>query len=230
MNYYISDIHGQYDAFKKLLEKIDFKKNDTLYIVGGLIDYGHNSIELLQDLMVRTNVFPVMGSHEFALLRFLKNMEKKAAGEAISPKANEAMLAWFGDGGAETAQKVMELSEDDRESISDYLEDMDVYLEITVEDTDYLLAASGIHDYSEDTDLEDYDYAAFLEAEEEDTEITVPGVVLVTGKYPARQDDGQLVAKIIVSETNIKLDCGAGCGGKLGAYCAETGECFYVEV
>ena len=32
MNYAISDIHGEYDQFVQLLEKIRFSDNDTLYV------------------------------------------------------------------------------------------------------------------------------------------------------------------------------------------------------
>ena len=36
--YVISDIHGQYDMFMELLEKIPLKDSDTLYILGDVVD------------------------------------------------------------------------------------------------------------------------------------------------------------------------------------------------
>ena len=42
----VSDIHGYYNLFKKLLEKIDLTKNDLLIILGDSCDRGENSIEL----------------------------------------------------------------------------------------------------------------------------------------------------------------------------------------
>lgn len=36
--YVISDIHGQYDMFIELLDKIQFQNTDTLYILGDILD------------------------------------------------------------------------------------------------------------------------------------------------------------------------------------------------
>lgn len=36
--YVISDIHGEYELFIKLLEKIRFTSADTLYVLGDVID------------------------------------------------------------------------------------------------------------------------------------------------------------------------------------------------
>lgn len=40
MIYAMSDIHGCYEAYCALLEKIQFSDEDTLYIVGDAIDRG----------------------------------------------------------------------------------------------------------------------------------------------------------------------------------------------
>ena len=44
--YVISDIHGEYDLFMKMLEKIKFQDTDTLYILGDILDRGPNPIHL----------------------------------------------------------------------------------------------------------------------------------------------------------------------------------------
>ena len=38
--YVMSDIHGEADRFHAMLEKIEFSADDTLYILGDLIDRG----------------------------------------------------------------------------------------------------------------------------------------------------------------------------------------------
>ena len=43
--YVISDIHGQFDAFMKLIEKIEFGYDDEMYILGDVIDRGPQSLE-----------------------------------------------------------------------------------------------------------------------------------------------------------------------------------------
>ena len=40
MHYVCGDIHGQYDDYIQILEQIDLKDDDTLYIIGDAIDRG----------------------------------------------------------------------------------------------------------------------------------------------------------------------------------------------
>jgi serine/threonine protein phosphatase 1 len=42
MTYVIADIHGCYEQYKALLEKINFSASDTLYVLGDVIDRGPN--------------------------------------------------------------------------------------------------------------------------------------------------------------------------------------------
>lgn len=59
----MSDIHGHYDAYMKMLELIQFSEDDTLYILGDIIDRGPNPVKILLDLMKRTNVRILAGNH-----------------------------------------------------------------------------------------------------------------------------------------------------------------------
>ena len=38
MTYAVSDIHGCYDKYKALLEKLDLKEDDRLYVLGDVVD------------------------------------------------------------------------------------------------------------------------------------------------------------------------------------------------
>ena len=39
-SYVISDIHGEYDKFLDLLQKTGLREEDTLYILGDVVDRG----------------------------------------------------------------------------------------------------------------------------------------------------------------------------------------------
>ena len=39
-HYVVSDIHGEDDRFHAMLQKINFSKEDTLYILGDVVDRG----------------------------------------------------------------------------------------------------------------------------------------------------------------------------------------------
>ena len=55
--YVISDIHGCYEEYMDLLEKINFSGQDELYVLGDSMDRGPEPIRVIRDLMGRPNVF-----------------------------------------------------------------------------------------------------------------------------------------------------------------------------
>lgn len=63
--YIISDIHGCYHEFLRMLEKINFSVSDRLILAGDYIDRGPNSCEMLKWLEhCPENVCPIRGNHE----------------------------------------------------------------------------------------------------------------------------------------------------------------------
>ena len=51
MTYVMSDIHGMYDKYAKILRKIDFKESDILYVIGDVVDRGEAPMKVLFDMM-----------------------------------------------------------------------------------------------------------------------------------------------------------------------------------
>ncbi len=49
--YAVSDLHGQYKMFIKLLEKVGFSADDQLYMLGDAIDRGPDGIKILHHVM-----------------------------------------------------------------------------------------------------------------------------------------------------------------------------------
>ena len=56
MRYLISDIHGCYEEYRGLLDKIHFSHRDELYVLGDAMDRGPEPIKVIQDMMRRPNV------------------------------------------------------------------------------------------------------------------------------------------------------------------------------
>lgn len=66
----LSDIHGHLDLFIKLLNKINYAKDDTLIIIGDFIEKGPqilDTIHYLMDLSKRDNVYVLLGNCEWAI-------------------------------------------------------------------------------------------------------------------------------------------------------------------
>lgn len=67
----VSDIHGCLQTFIALLEKIDLKNDDQLFLLGDYIDRGPDSVGLVDfliELNRNPNIFLLRGNHEEELL------------------------------------------------------------------------------------------------------------------------------------------------------------------
>ena len=93
----MSDLHGMYDEYLKMLEKIEFGEDDTLYILGDIIDRGRHGLKILEDIMQRKNVIMLLGNHEQMML------EVVTAEEVDTEDYEFAMFRWSKNGGAVTA-------------------------------------------------------------------------------------------------------------------------------
>ena len=52
MIYAMSDLHGCYNKYIKMLDKINFSEKDTLYVLGDIVDRGNGGIDIIQDISV----------------------------------------------------------------------------------------------------------------------------------------------------------------------------------
>ncbi len=77
MTYVISDIHGEYELFLSLMDKIGFSDSDTLYVLGDIIEKGPQSVALARWLFSRSNVFCIRGNHEEAFLDYYHHLTEK---------------------------------------------------------------------------------------------------------------------------------------------------------
>ena len=77
MDYCISDIHGNYDLFCRLLDKIKFCDKDKLYVLGDIIDKGQDSIRLAKLLFSIPNVYCIAGNHEYDFLKYYRALMKQ---------------------------------------------------------------------------------------------------------------------------------------------------------
>jgi serine/threonine protein phosphatase 1 len=222
MTYVISDIHGSYEKFKSILSQIKFCDKDTLFVLGDILDYGEGSMELIADLSVRVNVFCVAGEHDFLAARMLKGFSKMLkSGAAPDPDYIAEMTAWVQDGGQATLDAFRALSEDEREGVIEYLEDMTLFEETDIGGAHYVMLHAGIADYDPDAELWDYEPEDFFSEPLDASYALIDGATVVVGHVPTRS------GKIERGEGSIFMDCGAAEGGNLGCLCLDNGKEFY---
>lgn len=222
MTYVISDIHGNYEKFQSILSQINFRDDDVMYILGDLLDMGEESMELIADLSVRLNVFALAGEHDFLAARMLSGFAKMLkSGATPDPDYIAEMTAWVQEGGQSTLEAFRALSEDEREGVLEYLEDLTLYEDIEVGGERYVLVHAGIADYESGSDLEDYLPEDFFSAPLDPAYALIADATVIAGHMPTRS------GKIERGEGSILIDCGAGEGGRLGCLCLENGKEYY---
>ena len=226
MTYVISDIHGNYQKFKEMLELIRFSEKDVMYVLGDIVDYGNEPMELLCDLSMRYNVLPILGEHDYKAQRLLCELDKIFSGEAPAPEIMGEVSEWISDGGKSTIEGFKELDADMREGVLDYLADMALYEEVTVNGMRYVLVHAGIADFDPDISLDEYMPEDFISEPLDANRTYYDNATIIVGHVPTKElgANGRIVHGVRVKF----IDCGASMGGTLGCLCLENGEEFYV--
>ena len=67
MTFVVSNLYGRLDKFEKLIKKINLKDSDILYVLGNIVDYGDQSIDLVNDLSTRYNARSVQNLRDLSL-------------------------------------------------------------------------------------------------------------------------------------------------------------------
>ena len=134
--YVCSDLHGQYEVYKDIIDKIG--ENDKLYILGDVIDRGPDGMKILQDIAKRQENGQVeffVGNHEYMMIQalFLGNSEVEKIWTSES------------NGGKKTKEEFEKLPDQEKNKIRNLLLNSLVYKEINVDHEKlYLVHAKAI--------------------------------------------------------------------------------------
>ena len=71
MIYVMSDIHGQKRRFDSVMKQIKLQPDDTLYILGDVIDRNPDGIKILRQIMAMPNAKMLLGNHELMMMNAL---------------------------------------------------------------------------------------------------------------------------------------------------------------
>ena len=126
MKFVISDIHGCYDKYIHMLEKIDLRAEDTLYVLGDVLDRGPQGIKIIEDIARRQNVILLCGNHERTAEEMLKlYSDSLSSGENLPPEFEE----WLRHGGASTAREFICMSPQKQHWLLQYLDSLPCFTE-----------------------------------------------------------------------------------------------------
>lgn len=234
MVYVLSDVHGDYEKYRKMMDRIELdEEKDTLYVLGDVLD-GEDSMKILMDMSARPNVYPIIGEREMQALPLLKRLAGEDFAAAVgkitaNEKAKNAFVRWGKVGGEDTLRAFRALSADDREWVVEYLEEFAPYEEVEVGGKTYLLVHAGLDGFFADRDLDDYALRELTTVSPDYEKIYFTDKTLVTGHKPTVEINPEYKGKIFRLNGHIALDCGAEYGLPLGCIRLDDGKEFYVE-
>ena len=232
MIYAVSDIHGCYDKYKELLEKIHFDPNDTLYVLGDVIDRGPDGFKTMLDMAQRPNVVNLMGNHEAmaikALPRILNAVEEN--GEIVlTGEDADAVELWFYNGGELSLADFLWLDNKQEQTVWEYMSNMPLYKEVEIGGQQFVLVHGGLEGFSPSRPLDNYTSNEILWCRPKEDTVYYPDKYVVFGHTPVQLLDTNAPAKIYRKDNLIDIDCGCVFhDGQLGCLCLDTMEEIYV--
>ncbi|EHO54029.1 MAG: metallophosphoesterase family protein [Lachnospiraceae bacterium] len=232
--YVTSDIHGEYDLFIRLLEKIQLKDKDTLYVLGDVVDRGPHPIKTLLKLMEMPNVLCLVGNHELMAiecLEFLMQEITDTALESLDEKMLDNLVTWQYNGSRTTIEEFRQLNRTTQAEIIEYIKNFLIYEELKVSDKDYLLVHGGLGNFYPGKDIEEYSLKELVWDRAEYDITYFSEKYVITGHTPTQDIPGNPNPGYIFKGNNhIALDCGCNRpDGRLAVICLDTMEEYYVE-
>lgn len=224
MTYIVSDIHGYFDLFLKLLDKINFSQDDELICCGDLIDKGPNSVKLIRFVKEQSNMHCILGNHEYSVLKDYYSMLQNSTVDF--DEILQRLQTYFPDGKLDW-------------DLIGWLETLPAF----IERSDFICVHAGIP-LGADGKLIPFDKTS-VEQLVYDRRFKDADVIPKSDKtvFFGHTPSSYLINenKIITyrrkdSNTNlikdfykVHLDIGVWLHGRLGCFCVETCQEFYVE-
>ncbi len=231
MLYAMSDLHGEYQKYLAMLEKIKFSQEDTLYLLGDLVDRGPEPVKILQDIIKRPNVYPLLGNHEVMAIYILKQLLLEVTEETISQVDTylmENIFIWQRNGGGVTLEQFQALPPRERRQLLEFMEGFGWYETVDVGQRAFLLVHAGLGNYRPGKKLEEYslEELTMVRPDYQTQYFPDDSIYILSGHTPTKLLSGKW--EIYHSHNNIVLDCGAAIGGRLACLCLDTMEEFYL--
>ena len=230
MTYVMSDLHGCWDLYTAMLEKIGFSPADTLYILGDVADRSRGGLRIFRDILERPNVRLLLGNHEHMLRHAVTAPDERT----LNGRDTNREL-WYRNGGGVTYSEWIAQPEAVQTRILRMIGELPLNIEVEVGGTRFLLChASPVSMfrvygffYPDETEF------AVWHRLEPWMNIRFPADVLICGHTPTAYYSNRLPMEIYRLKDNVyDIDC--GCADRenpqcrLGCLRLEDRKAFYV--
>lgn len=139
MHYVMSDLHGRFDRYQKMLDLIGFSDADQLIILGDMADRNAGGLDIMRHAKSHENIQVILGNHEHMLL------------ETLGPHNRlGSKRLWFGNGGEVTMNEWLMCSKEERRELLAWIEQLPSFMELSVGGRDFYL----VHGWPGDTEFD----------------------------------------------------------------------------
>lgn len=210
MVYVMSDIHGNMRRFNSILDQIHLQPNDTLYILGDVIDRHPDGIRVLRKIMATPNMKMLLGNHEYMMLRSLGEPYDEADWNSVYD-LEDCLALWYRNGGGVTHQHLKHIRQTLRAEIYAYLKSLPLNIDVTVNGKVYKLVHGAPVDQFEV-------YAAYFRSRTpfsvwkrwQDTDWLSDNYTMIFGHTHTRHFQPNHPMCIYHGQGKIGIDCGCG--------------------
>ena len=143
--YVTSDIHGCFERFLNLVNSLNLKNDDILYVLGDVLDRGEHPIKTLLFIKNHPNIELIKGNHEEMLLDYVKDKQRGKYYEEVTKDL------WTKSGGASTIAEFEKMPQSEQNEIVEYLKNLPLYIIVK----NYILVHAGVNTSYEYSNIEE---------------------------------------------------------------------------
>lgn len=221
MHYVMSDIHGHRSRFDSIMEQIELKSNDKLFVLGDVIDRNPDGLQILLELKKMPNARMLLGNHEHMMLDVLEH-----------PGDGTKLRRWYRNGGDITHAKFDKMPSYLQDEIVSYLNRLEINIDLKIGKQEYLLVHGAPMEYVNifPYGFEDATTYAVWTRLEPYMKLK-DGRTMIFGHTPTCNYQRGNPMKIWFGDDMIGIDCGAAYDyrGRLACLRLEDMEVFYSD-
>ena len=225
MIYVMSDIHGNMRRFRSVMEQIDLQPEDTLYVLGDVIDRYPFGIDILEEIMAAPNIKMLLGNHEYMMLNSLYPLKDGLPWYRVQNWST--LTQWYHNAGEITEDALAERSKERRMEIFDYLKALPLNIDVEVNGNTYKLVHAAPVEFftSDETWYYDDETAYAVWKRDFDFSLLSGDYVMVFGHTPTLMFQDNKILSIWTSEDGnaIGIDCGSGLDEDISPKCPVQG-------
>lgn len=213
-----SDLHGMtLEEFRRILAVINFKQEDSLYILGDVIDRRNDGgIALLEWITKQSNIHMLLGNHEDMLLlcEFALGSMTEEEIDRVSRDQISLLSDYIYNGGEPTVTALNALGEETTRRILEYLKALPLYYELELNGRSYVLVHSAPDNFDPHRPLCDYTKTELIWNRPDIDDEFYEDRTLIVGHTPTLYYGNEFKGRIMHRPTWIDIDTGAVYGNK----------------